>query len=241
MENITAGEAPVSVEFNVKALAPVAMYMAQKDIRFYLNGICVRPNANGPGCFVAATNGHCMAIWHDPDGVCSKEIVLRVSNELVSASRKKAAKGGRVVLDSGRLVIKNKDGHETFVQAGQAAINMERKGYMHKYPDFWRVVPPQSTLTPGMHGPVNGRYVEMIGKVAKMLEDGGRYGHARAVWHSTANVGAGFGAVLTRFDGTPGFVVITMPMREEDFDPGLPAVFASQLPKEEAAGEVPSC
>ena len=93
MEDTKASEALV-IEFETKALAPVAVFMGQRDIRYYLNGICVLPNKSGEGCFVVGCDGHRLAIWHDRNGVCTKQTVLNVGKELISASRKKAARDG---------------------------------------------------------------------------------------------------------------------------------------------------
>lgn len=240
MENMTAGEAP-AIEFESKALAPVALFMAQSDIRYYLNGICVQPNPNGGGCFVIGCDGHRLAIWHDKHGVCTQRTIFKVSKELISASRKKAARDGKVCLEGGRLVVKDKNGEETFIQAGKSEIVMESKDYKGRtvknhYPDVWRVVPKSNNLVRGMRGAINGRYIEAIGKAAKMFEDGGSWGHSVGVWHFTTKSGKDWGSVLTRFSRAPGFIVITMPMREDGVELSpLPAGFSGQGPVDVSA------
>ena len=229
MENITAGESPV-IEFESKALAPVALFTSQSDVRYYLNGICVMPNKNGSGCFVVGCDGHRLAIWHDPNGICTKQTVLSVGKGLISASRKAAAKGGMVCFEDGRMMVKDKRGQETFIQAGKAEIELSDN---HGYPDVWRVVPKAKSLVPGALGAIQGRYVEAIGKAAKMLEDGGVWGHGRGVWHFTSKNGSDWGSVLTRFGKEKGFIVITMPMREDGVElTPLSAAFEGQGPVE---------
>lgn len=231
------------IEFDIKALAPVAMFKAETDIRYYLNGICVQPNKSGPGCFIIGCDGHRLAIWHDPAGTCSRQTILKASKELVSASRKKAAKDGSVCFEDGRLIIKDRDGQEAFIQAGKAEIEIKEPlkdglyySHSNQYPDVWRVIPKASNLVPGMLGAINGRYIEAIGKVSKLLEDGGLWGHACGVWHFSSKAGKDWGSVLTRFAKAPGFIVITMPMRQDDFEiNSLPAEFYGQCPADVSA------
>lgn len=216
METTTAGESLV-VEFNAKAIAPVSIFKADTDVRYYLNGICVQPGPDGVGCFVIGCDGHSLALWYDKDGKCSHQVVLRVSRELVSASRKKGAKDGRIVLDAGRLVIVGGTGEECFVQAGKAEVDMGSYGAgnfqrTHEYPDVFRVIPKDAELQPGAHGAINGRYLEDIGKASRLVQRD-RFG--LGVWHFTnGNVGP----VVTRFDGEENFLVVTMPMRSDGID-----------------------
>lgn len=205
MENTIAGEAPV-VEFCAKALAPVAMFKAEADIRFYLNGICVQPGPDGVGCFVIGCDGRRLAVWFDKDGKCSRRIVLRVTKGLVSASRKKGAKNGRIVLDAGRLVALGVSGDECFIQAGKAEIECSEKPGMGGYPDILRVVPKESDLVPGAVGYINGRYLEDIGKAAKMLS---RDNCGMGVFNFT---NGNTGPIVTRFDGEENFMVVTVSM-----------------------------
>ena len=215
MENTTAGAVPV-VEFRARALAPVALFKSEADIRFYLNGICVQPGPDGVGCYVIGCDGHRLALWYDAAGKCSRRVVLRVTRELVSASRKKGAKDSRVVLDGGRLVIAGCQ--EYFVQAGKAEIELGTVGagdFRHKqdYPNVFNVIPKQSELQPGALCPINGAYFEDIGKASKLINGGAKFGYA--VWHFTK---ANTGPMVTRFEGEENFLVVTMPMRSDGFE-----------------------
>lgn len=234
MENTTAGEAPV-IEFNAKALAPVAVFKAETDIRYYLNGICVQPNKNGPGCFIVGCDGHRLAVWHDPAGVCSQLTVLRVDKALLSACRKKY-KGqqiGLISLEDGRLVLKSSHGLEMFVQAGKAAIELADRRpdgsvrQTHHYPDVWRVIPPAKDLAQGMMGAFNPMYMEDIGKVGKMFR---LDSWSSGVYHFHNKHNIESGPCVTRFDKEPNFVVLTMRMRaDRDITKNpLPDAFVAQ-------------
>lgn len=197
-----------TIKFTARALAPVAAFMAKNEPRWYLNGICAEPNPNGVGCFVGAANGHHMAVWHDADGSCTERTVLRVSKELVSASRKKKANGWTINYEDGRLVLCDANEQEIFVQAGKARIDASAE-----YPNLWRAVPQESQLVPGLHGSINSRYLETIAKVGIMLE--GQDGHGSGVWHYS-NGADGLGSIATRFGKAENLIVITMPRRELD-------------------------
>ena len=244
MENITAGEAPV-IKFDAEALAPVAMFMAKQDIRYYLNGICVQPAPHGaPGCVIVATDGCRMAMWHDPYGECSRLAVLNVSPMLVAASKKRnKTSGGRTVeLHEGRLVLIGQEEGELFIQAGKAEIED------CKYPDVWRVVPPAEKLVPGLHGYMQPRYMREICDVAKLLNSrhksrGFAYTYASPSHYSHGTEGNG--SIVTRFDNVENYMVLTMPVRGDQPWPSkspLPPIFKRREPEtaEKATASYPT-
>lgn len=95
---------------------------------------------------------------------------------------------------------------ELHIQAGIADMD-------GKYPDMWRVIPKDDELVPGLHSPINAVYLKQIAETA--LEASGcmlsnkRWGVA---YHYTKGTD-GYGCVLTRVDGVPNLLIITMPIR----------------------------
>lgn len=210
------------LDFDAAALAPVAMFMAKNDVRYFLNGITVFPPPTAGGAIVAATDGHRLAMWWDEHGKCSRQFILKASHELITATRKRYAGAdgisGRVVsLEQGRLVLKaHGAGVELFVQAGKAEIEAAN------YPDLWRVVPGPEKVVPGLHGTMRASYLKDLGQAGAIL------GHQKAprefgyLAHFSCGTD-GNGSVLTRFGFAPQFIVITMPMRaDEGFPQGGP-------------------
>lgn len=208
--------------FDAKALPIVAKYIAQKDPREYLKGIHVRPHPHG-GLYIVGTNGHQMAIWHDPHGHCDQERILKVTPGLVAACKKRRRRAIpydiRVHYENGRLVVaewntfdgKANDGwapkavNELYVQAGVADID-------GKYPDMWRAIPKDDEVVPGLHSPINARYLKRLAETA--VEAG-----PRSIWENGWGVAFhytkgtdGKGCVLTRVDGVPNLLIITMPL-----------------------------
>lgn len=200
MENTVAGESPV-IEFDAKAVAPLNLFVAKHDIRFYLHGLCVTPAPNGKGCVIVGCDGRRMAMWYDADGQCSKEKVFRITTEFVAACKKRR-KGGlprRVKFEDGRLVVFEGIDSEIFIQAGKAEIED------CKYPEVFRVIPKKTV--PGLRGYVNNEYVKHIGEAGKLLGNN----FAGVSFYSADEKGNG--ASIARFDGADNFIVITMPMR----------------------------
>jgi len=74
------------------AIAFLAPFIAQKDIRYYLNGLNVRPLSaeEGGGVLLAATNGHIAGLWHAADATCERQATLHITSETVDACRQKS-------------------------------------------------------------------------------------------------------------------------------------------------------
>lgn len=205
--------------FDAKAIAPLALFMARNDIRYYLNGMYVSPHPQG-GVYIAATDGHRLAVWRDPQGHCDQPRILAISPELIAAAKKKHKAevpfhDKRISYENGRLVLaqwnttdgKAKDGWtptaliELHIQPGKADID-------GTYPNMWRVIPKEEDLVPVLHGHMQAQYLKDLGAVSALL--GG--GKQSWMWHFSTGAG-GNGAVLTRFSAADNFMVITMPCR----------------------------
>lgn len=210
--------------FDAKAIPIVAKYIAKGDARRYLEGIHVRPAQQG-GLYIVGTNGHQMAIWHDPHGHCDQERILKVTPGLVAACKKRRRRAVpydiRVHYENGRLVVAEwntfdgkADGktpeavNELYVQAGVADIP-------GKFPDMWRVIPKDDEVVPGMHSTINAAYLKKLAETA--IE-----ANPRSTWKSGWGVAFhytkgtdGNGYVLTRVDGVPNLLLITMPTRTD--------------------------
>lgn len=219
--------------FDAKALAPVALFMAQNDIRYYLRGIHVSPHPQR-GVYISASDGHRIAVWHDPYGYCDRARILTITPALVSASKKRHKTELRMPLDKrisyekGRLVLaqwntldgKPQNGDtkafprvELHIQPGKADID-------GTYPQFWRVVPKEEDLVSGLRGAIQAKYIKDLGAASALLSGDGRGG----IWHYSSGE-EGRGGVLTRFSAANNFMVITMPYRISEEASILPEGF----------------
>jgi DNA polymerase-3 subunit beta len=74
---------------NPKYFAAMALFMAKQDVRHYLNGISVEPHPDG-GAIIVATDGHRLAVIHDPDGWCSKQFIVGgIKSPLLTACKQR--------------------------------------------------------------------------------------------------------------------------------------------------------
>lgn len=219
METITKPE----IEFDAKCVAPLSLFMAKIDIRYYLNGLCVIPSPDGVGCVIVGCDGHRMALWHDKDGKCSQETILKVSPQLVSACKKKgkAALSRKVKYVDGRLALIEGFDVELYIQPG----NPEIEG---KYPDVFKVVPSPEKLVPGLRGNIQPGYMKNIGEAGKMLSDA----YSGVSFYSGDE--AGTQANVAIFDSQDNFMIVTMPMRgRQDFPAKTPINSVFVVPKNE--------
>lgn len=76
---------------NAKYFAAATVFMAEKDVRYYLCGVCIQPHPEG-GAAIVATNGYAMFVIRDPDAEVDREyIVGGISRQLVTACKTRKA------------------------------------------------------------------------------------------------------------------------------------------------------
>jgi hypothetical protein len=163
-------ETKLSLTANLLGL--VAPFIGRGDIRYYLDGISVRP-AKGGGAIIAATNGHAMAMALDRNAVCEEEVILRVNGHLLQACAAQPHKANRqLVMRNGRLTVCMGDGPDSdlYIQAGKPIIEA-------KYPDIYRVIPAADTLKVGLTGAFNPALTDLVSQAARHVRaiKGGRY------------------------------------------------------------------
>lgn len=106
--------------FSALAVKTVYPFMAKRDIRYYLNGINVRPLAGG-GVMLVATDGHRFIVMRDPDGRTEAPIVVRVDKDGLKHAE---VPGGTFdVMENGEAKIVDEHGKELFIQPGQSIID----------------------------------------------------------------------------------------------------------------------
>lgn len=210
-----ATNASVPLAFTADALPFLALFMAKNDIRHYLNGISIKKHPDS-GVYLASTNGHSMAVWHDKDGHCDRDYILKISPELLAAVKKKKHTAmlplpleRRISMEkSGRLVLGQwGDGElkrEIHIQPGTAEID-------GTFPDMWRVMPDASKVAEGLHTSIQHEYIKKLAEASMLIKKIGGMLHWTAANEDGApNIN---GAVITRFVDVSNALVITMPMR----------------------------
>lgn len=211
----------------VDDLCFVLSFKAQQDLRYYLNGIQVLPQEEG--CLLVATDGHRLAIYHSKEARCDKERILSITNADDKQIRKLRGKLNAVVTvedEKSHLVVSDTDG-EKYIKPGLPLID-------GRYPEWQRVVPPISELTPGLQAFVDARYIAALADVIPSRFPGAlRFFHDRRdPLHN---------AVIARVTGQPELMVVIMPMKgDSDSNVAWPSWMAKEPSKldESPAAEV---
>lgn len=74
--------------FKAKYLKALQVFMAKKDIRFYLNGFLVKPADHDQGVMLVASDGHRLVAIHDKTGHANGECIIKPSAQFFSAGTK---------------------------------------------------------------------------------------------------------------------------------------------------------
>lgn len=204
----------VRASVDLAAFRAAALFMAQHDIRYYLNGVLIERDPAGNGCWIAATNGSFMFIYGDPSGVLEGKrdrIIVRPEKALLAAASRAKQKGDdpfRLLVSGKRLMVATSldaacDEGELFIQPG----NCQMEG---DYPDWRRVVPEFEKLQPGNGGAINPEMFVPLQHVSKILSPFQRMANPIQMWSTGSR-----DAACIQFANSPQAIVIIMPMRGE--------------------------
>ncbi len=208
-------------KFKASYLPLLAAHMATKDVRYYLNGVYIEPLQGNNGVVLVATDGHRMAVIHDPTGEADKPQIFKVSTQLVSAAKKRRTKLGMMdrrvsYQDGGRITCTYETGEEVYIQPGFLPI------IEGKYPD-WRRVFPKRTRRGAGTAIVNGGYVSVASDHLAALAqlEVGRGFPAVEFWHNDDNHPCNQTLIIGSAAMQNARVLI-MPMRNSKGYPGRP-------------------
>lgn len=129
--------------FSADSAARALSFAAKDDIRFYLNGINVRPC--GSGVVVCGTDGHVCYSEEDFSGTGDVEITVKISTRSKSILRR----GNRVIVEGtskeATLTILDGDQKVIYIEPGNAV-------FVANYPPFEKVFGDPSTWVEGISG-----------------------------------------------------------------------------------------
>lgn len=130
-------------------------FAADHDVRYYLNGVRVAP-AQAGGVNVAASNGHVLAIIHDPSGKADRATILPFSR---SKHRAVLANDSDVrMTQDGTIVVADEHGLVTFIHP-QPEID-------GKFPNLSELLPDTTNYTQGLTSALDPGYLKMAIDVA---------------------------------------------------------------------------
>lgn len=175
----------MNITINRKALKAISHFMANKDVRYYLNGMLVE--VRGHHVRIIATNGHILAAYHSEQSEDHGHMDMIIPSDAV----KEAAKW--------------KVDEITITESG---FSSEKNGVSFepidgKFPDWRLVVNPCKEYKPAAFNP---DYVKLIGQAVKDLT-GTKYPSV------TLHTDGGSGLINTVDD--PDFIAVIMPLRDK--------------------------
>lgn len=113
-------EAPRMIaRVNAMVLKIVFPFMAQEDIRYYLNGVNIRPLYPDEGVMIVATDGHRYVVVRDQHGYAEEEIIVSVKKDGLKSCNTKSTFD---VMSNGSAMVNDEIGQEQFIQPGNSLI-----------------------------------------------------------------------------------------------------------------------
>ena len=169
--------------FQARYLEVLKPFMATSDIRFYLNGLQVKPHLEG--VLICATDGHKLAVVYDKTGFAEKEMIIPVSSEMFSFAKKKFKTAARLHIqttenESAFEVVQSLVSTKMFLgkkPTATAEVDFDPENPEPRmicfseivflidgsYPDWKNVIPDVSKLEPvSNNDSFNGKYISAI-------------------------------------------------------------------------------
>lgn len=148
---------PVNVQINAKYLRAMRHVAAQRDIRYYLNGVFFQATKEG-GKFYVATDGHRIGVIQEPwgNGEEPKDIALLIPRAVAAAAKPL----GKTL---SHAILKQVD-EWTWTLQGGGEIAQTFKAIDGKFPEWQRVMPAECN---GRTGAYNWRYMHDFDLLAK--------------------------------------------------------------------------
>ena len=198
-ETIENQQPEFSVTIPVNDLKALNLFSAKKDVRYFLNGLHI------DGRYITATNGHVlMRIKHH--WPVEQSFVLdsgvTVSNPILMTSRK--LPNAILNFSNDCTVLK-----ENWVQSvelihGDNQNSQKLEIIDGQYPDIERVIPKVGDLETS-NAVIQGQYLELIGKTAKLLDPKTKAVGCRIVGNKNE-------AQLVKINGRDDVEIVVMPM-----------------------------
>lgn len=161
-----AEQEPAHLIARISAVAVKLVYpfIAHQDVRYYLNGINVRPLEDG-SAMIVATDGHRYIVVRDPSGYCERELIVCISKDALKHAA--SAKHTLDVMSDGRALISGEAAQPLFIQPGNALIDAT-------FPRIERVASVIG-YKEGITGAVNPRYLQDALAIGKTFGDSIRF------------------------------------------------------------------
>lgn len=146
----TEAEAGTHLIARISAIAVkiVFPFVPKHDVRYYLNGINVRPLEDG-STMIIATDGHRYIVVRDPNGFAERELIVNVNKDALKHAT--TAKHTLDVMSNGSTMVSGEVAQPLFIQPGSSVIEGE-------FPRIERVASLKG-YKEGITGSLNPRYL----------------------------------------------------------------------------------
>jgi hypothetical protein len=146
------------------AIKLVFPFAATQDIRYYLNGVNIRPLEDDT-VMVVASDGHRIIVVRDPNGYAEREMIVRVDKDALKHAAN--AKHTFDVMSNGMAMFSGEVAQPLFIQPGNSLID-------GNFPRVERII---NTIgyREGIHGPVNPSYLSDALVIAKSFGNSIRF------------------------------------------------------------------
>ena len=161
---------------NPRYFAGIERFAAVKDVRFYLCGVFIEPHPHG-GVTIVATDGHCMAAVHDPDGWCAEPIIVGDITKLLLAACKRrgflpSPAGHLWIAKDCAVVSSSKEKEPPPTPFGDDALHSSKISIIDgKFPDWLRVMPVERQIKPAECPPVNPSYMAKVSEALRIMQE----------------------------------------------------------------------
>jgi DNA polymerase III sliding clamp (beta) subunit (PCNA family) len=146
------------------AVKIVFPFIPKNDVRYYLNGINIRPLADG-SAMIIATDGHRYIVVRDPNGFAERELIIGISKDALKHAA--SAKHTLDVMSNGSTMILGDVAQALFIQPGNSIIEGE-------FPRIERVASLKG-YHEGISGQINPKYLNDALVIGKSFGDSIRF------------------------------------------------------------------
>lgn len=200
----------MELNFSGHGIKFLSHFRAVHDVRYYLQGIFLRPMPDGiPGVVGVASDGCTAGLWYDKDGKIDREIILHIEPAMIAhLAKEEQGLPNRLAVVDGRLAaIGGAFATELFVQPKRPepdGLTFEVKA---NFPDIVNVMHHADIVKEGRgpSSPVHPKYLERLNKCIPK---------AVGKWPSVTLVQPQQdGGIYALFPSTMPAVAIIMPLR----------------------------
>lgn len=208
-----------NLKLSAHLIPVITPMMAVNDIRYFLNGINVRPHPDG-GAVICATNGSMLAVIYDRNAVCDVEVTVRIDARTVVACTCREQAARKLMIWGGRLAVIDKYGNEIHVQPAQPVVDGQ-------FPDYGKFFPEPESLQSGLLANIDSSLIAAVDKSAKAYQKAFmRDNHSRGLAFFNVD-GDPKKPAIARLGGAADFLAILMPIRTDPIGDAIPAWLAA--------------